>query len=225
MHRGAWLIIVGLLPVLTSAEVMVGGPCRYETRIGIARIAGVEDKDVMARFDLGSNAFDDHRFPYSPAMKFKVWEPISGSVGVPYPAQLSKESEGACSPYRLQLLATGKRRGGAFLAFDDTGRPMPETLGTLKQLADTVPALLPHWPHLSLHLCGQTGREISDEYSHSLAERYAQAVAKRLQEQGVAANRMQLTSTGRSPCPDTTNFQDQLPDGVQVTFELGTPAL
>jgi len=206
--------------LLTSCQRPVGGPCEFETRIGVAQIVRAEDGKNFASFNPMEGTFTSQRIPFSPEMTFEVHQRFDGGEGSIYPAQLAIMTKGSCTPYNFALLATETTSRGVFLPFDKKGQLAPHTKARVIQLAAVYKKLDSNWPDLSLSLCGQTQRQGTEEYNFNLANHYIKRVTDLLQQNGVDTSRITTIAFADASCSETPPSPEKDKNGVWFNLYL-----
>ena len=219
MSRNILLFSLLLLPTLGCTQ-MVGGTCSYETIYGTAQIVRQQDSHTFAQFNPGKRDFSRKMVPFSRNLQFALRQSTAGEIGSIYPAKLSIITEGSCTPYQLGLLATESCSVGRFLPVNNNGQLSSEAAQDIEQIATTFKQLAKHWPQLKLSVCGQTASIGTQEYNLHLGERYAREIALKLEQDGIPAERMRITSSGELPCPGCTALSDELQNGAWLKFQL-----
>ena len=209
-----------LLSLISGCASHVGGECRYETRFGTAQIVESNDTGDLARFKPLSAPFTSGNIPFSPEMKFEVQQTVSAATKSLYPAQLAVITEGSCTPYNFSLLATEQSSGATFLPFNTEGQLSSEVTKNIDQFAAILKKLKPYWPQITLHLCGQTRPEGSEEYNQNLSQHYVTRVVSQLQRVGIPTNMIKAIARGEQLCPDTPQLPDEGANGVWLSFDL-----
>ncbi len=175
---------------------------------------------TFAQFNSGKRDFSSKRVSFSRNLQFILKQSTAGEIGSIYPAKLSIITEGSCTPYQLGLLATESYSAGRFLPVNNNGHLSSETDQDIEQITTTFKQLAKHWPQLKLSVCGQTASKGTQEYNLHLGERYARRIALKLEQDGIPAELMRVTSSGELPCPDCTAFSDELQNGAWLSFQL-----
>lgn len=219
MRHHLYLYFV-ILTVLAGCSFPVGGPCKFETRLGIAQIVELKGGKIFATFNPGEDLFTTRLVAFSPRMNFEVHQTVDEKNGTFYPARLDIMTQGSCTPYRFAVIATEHSSYGHFFPFSENGQVSPEIIQSINQVATIFAELTRHWPHLTLHLCGQTQREGSAEYNLELGNRYTHAITDLLEQAGVPATQINAISFGEQPCPHSTFFLNEVKNGVRLKFIL-----
>jgi outer membrane protein OmpA-like peptidoglycan-associated protein len=209
-----------LLPAASIAAPMVGGSCSYETVIGVARIVSRHGEETDVRFDAGKRGFQTTHVPYSSEMKFTLRQMLHGKRGTRYPAELSIITQGSCTPYNLNLLATEDYVRTRFLSLNNEGQPDTATLLQTEQIAATFTKVLKSWPQLRLNICGESSSARSSEYSQNLGEHYARLFQHKLEALGIAGDQIQLSSAGENSCSGDPLLISENRNGAWLNFQL-----
>jgi len=218
--RNILFLFFVMLGSLSGCSRPVGGPCEFESRIGVAKIVAIEEGETLATFDPMDAPFTTDLVPFSATTQFAVTELPSGRTGTIYPAQLEIMTKGACTPYHLSLLATEHMSQGLFIGFDQTGKALAEASQTVKQIAATFKKLQVQWPQLALSLCGQTDTEGSAEYNLNLAQHYISIISNQLIEAGVPTSRIEPLASGEDSCPGRQILSGAGENGIWINFHL-----
>ena len=211
-----------LLPLawsLSGCSRPVGGPCEYESRIGIARVVAEKEGEILVNFDPLASPFTTGFVPFSATSRLAVAkQPIDG-MGSIYPARLEIMTKGSCTPYRLNLLATRHTHRPIFLEFDPAGQVLPETAQQIQQIASIFDELRTLWPQLRLRLCGRSSPAVSPKEISDIARQYANTVARKLELSGIPTERINTIAVAESSCPDSHGMSDAA-NGVWLCFQL-----
>lgn len=189
----------------------VGGPCEYETIIGVARLHP-KNGALFASFSSKYLRNDSVT-----SAQFEIDRRRLISARLEHPAKFSRIISGSCTPYALTLLGTRDNyRDGIFIELDQAGNVIETARMKIHQIGETYTRLQNE--ALTLHLCGQTRHAGSDEYNINLGTRHTKLVAKILQEEKVLPEQMTMTSMGKDGCAQTCSTLHDNTNGVCVSF-------
>ncbi len=211
LQRYLYSLLILLLAGCSPWPQPVGGPCEYETIIGVARLHP-KNRALFASFS-SKYLLDDS----ITSAKFEIDRQLLISARLEHPAKLRRIISGSCTPYTLTLLGTGNvPHDGIFIQLDKDGNLQAKAKQMVQQIGETYTRLQNE--ALRLQLCGQTHHAGSDEYNINLGIQHAKLIANLLQEEGVLAQQITMTSMGEYGCAPTCSPLHDNTNGVCVSF-------
>ncbi len=191
----------------------VGGSCEYETIIGVARL---HPKNGALFASFSSKYLRDDSVT---SVQFEIDRQRLISARLEHPAKLKRIISGSCTPYSLTLLGLDNgQHDNIFIQLDKDGNLLTQAKQMVQQIGETYTRLQNE--ALTLHLCGQTHHTGSDEYNSNLGMRHTKLVAKVLQEEGVLAEQITMTSMGEYGCTPTCSTLHDNTNGVCISFRI-----